>query len=394
VKILVAEDELISRTMLQRDLEKLGYDVAVAENGRQAWDLFEEDEFQLVLSDWMMPEMNGLDLVRKIREAGRENYVYVILLTSRAEKSDIVEGMEAGADDFITKPFVLDELRVRLHAGERVLRLEQSLAIQNRRMKQDLNAAAEVQQSFLPAKVPTSPRARFAWEYMPCDELAGDTLNVFQLDETHIAFYVADVSGHGVRAALLSVTLSRVMTAQGDGSSVLIEVGDSGDDARILSPVEVVTALNRRFPMDEKTSQYFTLIYGILDTESLLCRCVCAGHPGPVLIAGDGSSRLIPVSGFPIGVVDEEIFEIEDHEIRMSEGDRFYMYSDGIPETFNAADEEFGTQRVLDALENCRAEDLEASISGLLSEIQSWREDPVADDDISIIGLEIVAREV
>jgi two-component system NtrC family sensor kinase len=132
MKILVADDEAISRRLLQNYLQKWGHEVVVAENGAEAWALFEADEFPIVLSDWMMPEMDGLELIRRIRASKRTGYVYVILLTAKSQKDDVVEGMEAGADDFLSKPFDRDELRVRLWEGERIMRLEQTLAEQNR----------------------------------------------------------------------------------------------------------------------------------------------------------------------------------------------------------------------------------------------------------------------
>ena len=132
MKILVADDEAISRRLLQNYLQKWGHEVVVAENGAEAWALFEAGEFPIVLSDWMMPEMDGLELIRRIRTSERPGYVYVILLTAKSQKDDVVEGMEAGADDFLSKPFDRDELRVRLWEGERIMRLHETLADQHR----------------------------------------------------------------------------------------------------------------------------------------------------------------------------------------------------------------------------------------------------------------------
>src|SRR5436190_22272095 len=117
MKVLIAEDDAISRRLLQSYLTRWEHEVAVAENGAQAWSLFETGEYPLVITDWMMPEMDGLELVRRIRAGDSERserrggYSYVILLTAKSQKEDLVEGMEAGADDFLTKPFDRDELR-------------------------------------------------------------------------------------------------------------------------------------------------------------------------------------------------------------------------------------------------------------------------------------------
>jgi len=123
-KVLVVDDDEMTRDMLEHALCEYGYDVTVALNGRQAMEYVRTGKFRLVVSDWEMPEMSGLDLCRSIRERGRSRYVYVILLTSRTGTNNVVEGLNAGADEFLTKPFDPQELFVRLRVGERILALE------------------------------------------------------------------------------------------------------------------------------------------------------------------------------------------------------------------------------------------------------------------------------
>lgn len=136
MRVLIADDEAVSLRLLERFLQKWGYEVVAARDGAEAWRLFEAEHFPLVISDWMMPEMDGLELVRRIRQCARPSYVYTILVTARSQKEDLVEGMEAGFDDFVAKPFDRDELRVRLNEGERIIRLEQTLAEQNRALRE------------------------------------------------------------------------------------------------------------------------------------------------------------------------------------------------------------------------------------------------------------------
>jgi signal transduction histidine kinase len=136
VKVLIADDEAVSRFRLKSFLEKWGHEVVTAGDGAAAWDLFGQGDFAVVITDWVMPEMDGLELIRHIRSCQRPGYVYVILLTAKTQKEDLIQGMEAGADDFIGKPFDQEELRVRLRAGERILQLEKTLAEQNRALRQ------------------------------------------------------------------------------------------------------------------------------------------------------------------------------------------------------------------------------------------------------------------
>lgn len=144
MKVLIVDDDPVSRRLLQSYLQKWGYDVVVAVDGADAWRLFGQEEFPVVISDWMMPGLDGAELIRRIRASPQAHYVYTILLTSRSQKEDLVEGMEAGADDFVNKPFLGEELRVRLRAGERIVNLERTLADQNRALREARAALAGV----------------------------------------------------------------------------------------------------------------------------------------------------------------------------------------------------------------------------------------------------------
>lgn len=128
MKILIAEDEPISRRLLEASLNEWGYDVLVTSDGSEAWELIEKhDAPSLVISDWMMPHMDGLELCRKIRQMERTGYIYFIILTAKGRKEDIIEGLEAGADDFLIKPFDREELKCRTRTGERIIELEQRI---------------------------------------------------------------------------------------------------------------------------------------------------------------------------------------------------------------------------------------------------------------------------
>lgn len=136
MKILVAEDSAVMRCILVESLKKWQYEVVETENGALAWERFQQDRFPLVLTDWMMPEMDGLELIQRIRASDSAGYTYIILLTAKSEKGDLVQAMEAGADDFLIKPCDADELRVRVREGKRIIRLEQTLAEQNRQLRE------------------------------------------------------------------------------------------------------------------------------------------------------------------------------------------------------------------------------------------------------------------
>lgn len=129
MKILIAEDDAVSRLILERTLNGWGHSATSCDNGGAAWALYRVGDFRVVISDWMMPEMDGPELCRRIRSLKRTDYTYVILLTAKTGKESFLEGMEAGADDYLTKPFDADELKVRLKAAERILTLQTDVQV-------------------------------------------------------------------------------------------------------------------------------------------------------------------------------------------------------------------------------------------------------------------------
>jgi sigma-B regulation protein RsbU (phosphoserine phosphatase) len=164
VRILLVDDDLPTRRLLDAMLRKMGHEAVHASDGLEAWEILQRDEISFVLSDWRMPRVDGVELCRRLRAAALNHYVYVVLITGRDQSDDLVVAMEAGADDFLTKPVQARELKVRIEAGRRVLSLEQALNARNQelqstnqaleasqqRIHRDLQAAAGIQRDLLP----------------------------------------------------------------------------------------------------------------------------------------------------------------------------------------------------------------------------------------------------
>ncbi|MEL6820547.1 MAG: SpoIIE family protein phosphatase [Calditrichota bacterium] len=396
MKILIAEDENISRSLLKRTLEKWGYEVTATENGNEALEAFQNNNFSIVITDWMMPGMDGIELVKEIRQHERPDYVYVILLTAKSDKEDLVLGMNAGADDFISKPFDRDELRVRISAGKRVIGLEKDLSKRNKdleaanhRMKVDLEAAAQIQKALLPEKAPDSKALDIAWKFYPCDELAGDILNAFRLSDTEIGFYVLDVSGHGVSAALLAVTLSRMLSPVSEEASLLYSLNGNGKEVR--SPLEVAIQLNKRFQVDMQNGQYFTFLYGTYNRKDRRIRYVSAGHPGLVHVSPKEGARMVEVHSLPIGFMEDTTYE--ESIVDVAPGDRIYIYSDGIPEAEGPESTLFGKERLIESLNNTLDSSLEKSLEQLLTDVEEWSVTEAFRDDVSLLGIEVKPHE-
>jgi sigma-B regulation protein RsbU (phosphoserine phosphatase) len=388
IKILIADDHELSRFKLKTDLEKWGHEVTAAEDGEQAWELFQRHRFAIVITDWMMPKLDGLELVKMIRAADCAAYVYIIMLTAKAEKHDIVAGMGAGADDFLVKPFHRDELQVRLRAGIRITKLNRKLNETNRRLERGLEAAAQIQQSFLPTVKPRFKGYEFAWEHTPFGRLGGDMFNVVALGDGQVGIYVLDVAGEGVPAALLATTLSRVLAPASDPTSILVARNDDGSVARVREPVEVARELNQRFGRQEGR-QYFTLAYGVLHMEARRFEFTSAGHPPLLHLQTARAPTMFDVEGFPIGMAPEADLFCQ-RSVMLQPGDRVLIYSDGVPDAMGGDGEVFGAARVLDAAQRFSSDPLGGVIGCLMGELRDWRGNAAANEDMSIVGFEVL----
>ena len=340
-----------------------------------------------------MPEMNGYEVCEHLKADDNLKGIPVIFISALTEQLDKVKAFAIGGVDYITKPFQMEELhaRVETHLKLRRLQIELEetnarLAKANGRMSRDLKAAAKIQETFLPREVPRVPGTDFAWIYRPCDELAGDGLNVIPLGDGKVGLYILDVSGHGVASALLSVTLSRLLSPPSEPSSILIRDGDVRDRFDITPPAEVAARLNRLFPFDSATEQFATMVYGILNAATGEFRYVSAGHPGPVHLPSGADPVILESQGFPIGLADDAY---EERSVRLGAGDRLYLYSDGVPEAMDPAGKQFGDARLLEAIGRGRSEPLQESVATLLEEIARWHGSERPQDDISILAVEV-----
>lgn len=415
MRVLVAEDERITRATLTRTLEAWGHTVTAAADGAEALRLFEVGgtggggggggggsggggAFDIVLTDWEMPGLSGLELIERLRARPDAGFMYIIMLTGRSDKADVVRGIEAGADDFVSKPFDREELRVRLLAGERIVRLERTLSRQNHdlraadeRIRADLRAAARVQSAMLPRENIATPRARTAWLYVPTDELAGDGIGLHLVEDRYLVAYVLDVSGHGVPAALLSVSVMHAMALDPAEASLLRTRLPASDPGTVRSPELVAAELNRRFPYEKNDGRFVTLVLCVLDTHTGRVRFARAGHGSPILLREGQSVEVPDVGGMPLCIAEGEAYPLG--EITLMPGDRFCLTSDGFTEQLGAKDGpnasvEFGEARLTTALARSSAATIEQAAAGALDALTAWAGERRFKDDVSLAVVE------
>jgi sigma-B regulation protein RsbU (phosphoserine phosphatase) len=393
MRVLIVDDEPVNRMVLSRKLRQWGHDPVAAENGSHAWEMMQAEPFRLVITDWVMPEMDGIELTRRIRALPSNGYTYVLLLTAQTGVEALVEGIEAGADDFVSKPFQMEELRARLRAGERVLQLESDLAEHNRRLaeayassRRDLEAAAEMQKALLPPPDLALPTLTSSWRFLPASLVAGDVFNVHELDATRASFYLLDVAGHGVPSAMLSFTLSKLLAPRADADGLVKRAIDEAPGWEVTPPADVLRELNRRFQDDSDALKYFTMIYGIVDSGRNVITVAQAGHPTPLLVRRNGEVQRLGDTGFPVGMLRN--VDYEQCEFAFEPGDRLFLYSDGVTECANAERQAFGLSRLEGAVTEPGGNGVRSAVDVVERRLRAWRDNDEFADDVTLLAIE------
>lgn len=393
-RILVVDDSAAQRRVLSLSLARWGYEVAEAASGEAALELCRACAFDIILSDWMMPGMTGLDLCRALRAMQREAYGYFILLTSKSDKTEVADGLDGGADDFLSKPINPDELSARIRAGERILAMHRELVEKNRlicstldqlqavydSLDRDLVEARKLQQTLVRERFRDFGEGTISMLLQPSGHVGGDLVGCFRINDRQIALYAVDVSGHGVASAMMTARLAGMLSGVTPEQNVAL-MPDSGGGCHGWPPEMLAARLNRLMLEDLQVEHYFTLAYAEIDLSTGRLRLVQAGHPHPVILRAKGGADILGKGGMPIGLLAEAKYDrIED---RLRPGDRLFLVSDGVTECADPQGRELGE----DGLRNLIARNAHLAspvfLEALVWELQAHQGGPDFRDDVS-----------
>jgi serine phosphatase RsbU (regulator of sigma subunit) len=373
-KVVLVVDDAPANIRVVNEILHTSYMVRVATNGEKALQLASElPGPDLILLDIVMPGMNGYEVCDRLKANTATRDIPVIFLTAQTDTADETRGFETGAVDYIHKPFSAAVVAARVQTHLALREARQHLARQLLEIRTEMETARRIQFSILPLEAPRIPDLDITARYIPMTAVAGDFYDFLFIDEKRTGILVADVSGHGMPAALIASMLKIAFAAQADCAR---------EPARVLAGLNQV--LCGKFQ-----SHYVTAAYVFIDTEERILRYGGAGHP-PLLVMdhSSGKARAILENGLFLGFFPDAAYS--SVEVPFREGDWALLYTDGVSESMNASDEQFGVDRLASFLEARCHEDTGRFADELLRELTSWSapgSDEERQDDLTLLAV-------
>ncbi len=367
MKILIAEDDFTSRTILQAVTSKWGFESVCVEDGEAAWEVFQQqDSPQLLLLDWEMPKLSGFELCQRIRQQETSNPPFIILLTARTETADVVEGLVAGANDYIAKPFENSELKARLQVGQRMLELQQELL----KAKSVLSREKEVIENIILKMRASHPidLANIQILDMPVEKISGDILLSSFRPNGSQHLMLGDFTGHGLTAAIGGPTVSDTFYSM---------------TQKNLSMEIIINEINQKLCEKMPVGIFCGAVFVELSKDRKQASIWNCGMENVLIYREKELFTEVSSNNLALGIVSKKvtspiIMEVEN-------GDKIYAYSDGITETMNHKNEEFGATGLQQTISGQLSSNEE--ISALAEILLHFRGDGEQLDDITLVEL-------
>jgi sigma-B regulation protein RsbU (phosphoserine phosphatase) len=380
IKVLLVDDQAMIGEAVRRMLAA-DKDIAFhyCSDPTQALKMATELSPTVILQDLVMPEVDGLTLVKFYRANPKTRDIPLIVLSTKEEPATKAEAFALGANDYLVKLPDKVELiaRIRYHSGGYIALLQRNEAYRalvesQKKLAGELAEAAAYVRSLLPT--PLTGEQKVDWRFIPSTELGGDALGYHWLDDDHLAMYVLDVCGHGVGAALLSISAMNVLRSR------------TLPNTDFHQPGAVLTALNSTFQMEKHNNMYFTIWYGVYDRKQRRLSYASGGHPPAVLITGPDVASARPAfletGGTIIGAMDEQTFTSATCDLQPYA--RLYLFSDGTYEVFRPDGTLWPYEEFVQLLQSSPPPGV-AGLDHIVTTISSIHSASAFDDDFSLL---------
>ena len=372
--VLVVDDDPVNLQVLINFLSMEGYQVDHVMSGDRLLDKIDEGQLpDLILLDVMLPRMSGYDVCRKIREKYSMHELPVMMLTAKSRIEDTITGLQSGANDYLSKPVNREELIARVRS---LISMKKSVEEHNElsMIKRDLFIAHQIHHSVVIQELPELAHIKIAYRYIPMQEMGGDFYDIIKIDDNHTGFIMADVSGHGISAAIICAMFKMV-------TGFYLDYADQ--------PGKLMTNINKTM-YDYLQSNYITACYAYIDTSENTMTVSNAGHWSPVLIQ-DNEIITEWAKSLPIGWVEDTSYD--ETTVDIYSGDRVVLYTDAIIETRNRDGKLFGYDQFMNKITGDEYHEREALVEDVISSIRKWAamgQNESFEDDVTIMVLDIV----
>ncbi|MEK6560798.1 MAG: SpoIIE family protein phosphatase [Nitrospirota bacterium] len=386
-KILIADDDPLMLRILTELLEDNGYEVVVAMNGETVINELRKNHYDLLVSDIVMEGIDGIELIKAVRQIDGYQNLPVILLSGKNDSATKVKAFDALADDYVTKPFDLDELAARIKTQLRLKHLQDEIGHKNTLLSQrnaehetNLEVARRFQFNLLPLNAKEINNLTVSSFYQPIDKVGGDLFDIIPLKNGNVGVFISDVFGHGVPAAFLNIMLKMILR------SVVEEEDKNKEDTY---PFKVLEKINKKIQQYINDGNFITALYSIIDVNNKMLYISSAGHPKAIIMRKEGNRvSYIESRGLCLGF-DSEV-KYTTNAVRLYPGDRIIYYTDGLTEMKDKHGRQLGSDGLIEVMKRCSAEvNTDALVTRLVREIDRLRSDKEYDDDITILCLEI-----
>ena len=383
--LLVVDDNEDNRYTLTRRLKREGYtNIAVAENGRQALEMVKAQPFDLMLLDIMMPEVNGYEVLERMKADAQMRHLPVIMISAVDELDSVIRCIELGAEDYLPKPFNPTLLRARVGASLEKKRMRDDIMRHVRRMERDLETAREIQMSMVPTDFPVAQNSQGLELYatlQPAYEVGGDFYDFFWLTPERLCVLVADVSDKGASAAL---HMARAKAS-------IRFLCSSEDSGYMPTAAELVERIDRELSRDNPHAMFITLLLAVVNVHTGELEWCNAGHNPPCLLTAAGAVSVVGGEcGIPVGIDPKFFRNAETGQI--PKGGSLFLYTDGVTEAMNLQKEMFGMERLDATLRGCVDQVTQAShaprevIASVLGAVQTFAGEAKPSDDITMLA--------
>jgi sigma-B regulation protein RsbU (phosphoserine phosphatase) len=332
MRVIVADDDAVTRMLMASVVEGLGHSCVPVSTGTAALEEYDKSGADVIVTDWLMPGLDGLELCRQVRLYTDRGYAYVVVVSGRSDRADVLSGMRAGADGYLSKPIHFEELEMQLIAAARVTELHRRLSEKQQIMDEELERAAEVQRRLLPRRVPDVPGYDIAGACVPSWSVSGDFFDWYPM-RGGVVVTLVDVMGKGMGAAILMATMRAVLR------------GTSGYSTLAEGVRQAAATLSEDLA---ETTSFATLFHTRVNAATGEVRYIDAGHGLTCVARHNGEVDRLSTRGLPLGILPDSEW-VEGVDV-LEPGDALVAFSDGLLDAFGDATNEEELAKVMSAV--------------------------------------------